>query len=140
MLTAGIHSSSRRRSLRDRRGVATQSLKARRPPGRSTRAHSSRTPALSGTCSSPSWLITAVKASRAGRALGREIDGGDAGRAPGGDEAGRAGQPRADVEHVAFRRDGGPTRQGLHRGQSPVVILVPFVEVVGGKPFQVLAL
>src|SRR3989442_487599 len=78
--------------------------------------------------------------SRAGRALGREIDAGDAGRAPGGDEAGRACQPRADVEHAALRRDAGPARKGLHRGQSTVVILVPLVEVFGGKLSQVLAL
>ena len=77
---------------------------------------------------------------RAGRALGREIDAGDAGRASGGDETGRARQPRADVEHVAVRRDASPARQGLHRGQSTVVILVPFVEVFGGKLCRVLAL
>src|SRR5712692_9779230 len=80
------------------------------------------------------------QAPRTGRLLGREIDAGHAGGALTGHEAGRTGQPRTDIEHVALRGNARPARQSLDRSQSAVMVLIPAIEVLRGKLSQVLAL
>src|SRR5215813_10355677 len=156
-VTAAIHSSRRRRSPSPRRGLAIQSLKAIRPPGRRTRRHSARVSALPGTWRKPSWLTKAVKvprrkgsacaSPRTMRTRRSSPTAAERRRAP----VARSGlrstpvtraphQPRAHVEHATGTVDARAAPQRFHGLQSAVVILIEVVEILGTKAPEVLAL
>ena len=71
---------------------------------------------------------------------GVEVERGDARAEACGEEARGAGEPRANVEDAAAGSDAGAAREGLHRGETAVVVLVQRVEVVGRQPGADLAL
>ena len=67
------------------------------------------------------------------RASGVQVQRGNARAEAVGEEPRRPTEAGAHVEDAMARHDSGPARQGLHRGQPAVVVLVPVVQVVRAR-------
>lgn len=50
-----------------------------------------------------------------------------------GENARRTAQPGAHIQHATAGGEGGPTGQGLHRGQAAVVILIEVEQIFGAQ-------